>query len=243
MEPRFRNGRVIFARSFARIHETNLKKQGMVPLTFADPATYDLIGEDDRISVLGSAAGARSAGALPDPQARRHGHRVRGDPHVQRRAGRVVQGRLGAEHRAPEGRRRRRLTFARSDRDAAPARSVGSGPGHVGSSMRRSGSVRRRRAEARSVGSRRASVDHHGRHVQSVPVELAVESSTASRRGDFGPVVQLGSRRCDDHVDHRAGGDRGPVAADDAVRMHVPPAVVDRRVRAPVDHDRSPIGV
>ena len=52
MEPRFRNGRVIFARSFARIHETNLKKQGMVPLTFADPATYDQIGEDDRISVL-----------------------------------------------------------------------------------------------------------------------------------------------------------------------------------------------
>jgi aconitate hydratase len=53
MEPRFRNGVVIFARSFARIHETNLKKQGMVPLTFADPATYDLIGEDDRINVVG----------------------------------------------------------------------------------------------------------------------------------------------------------------------------------------------
>ena len=43
MEPRFRNAKVIFARSFARIHETNLKKQGLVPLTFADPATYDLI--------------------------------------------------------------------------------------------------------------------------------------------------------------------------------------------------------
>jgi aconitate hydratase len=55
MEPRFRNGRVIFARSFARIHETNLKKQGMLPLTFADAATYDLIDEDDRISVLGLA--------------------------------------------------------------------------------------------------------------------------------------------------------------------------------------------
>ena len=53
MEPRFRGGAVIFARSFARIHETNLKKQGMLPLTFADPATYDLIGEDDRINVLG----------------------------------------------------------------------------------------------------------------------------------------------------------------------------------------------
>jgi aconitate hydratase len=56
MEPRFRNGKVIFARSFARIHEANLKKQGMLALTFADPATYDLIGEDDRISVLGLAS-------------------------------------------------------------------------------------------------------------------------------------------------------------------------------------------
>jgi aconitate hydratase len=48
-------GVVIIARSFARIHETNLKKQGLLPLTFADPATYDLIGEDDRINVLGLA--------------------------------------------------------------------------------------------------------------------------------------------------------------------------------------------
>jgi aconitate hydratase len=52
MEPRYRGGVVIFARSFARIHETNLKKQGLVPLTFADPATYDQIGEDDRVNVL-----------------------------------------------------------------------------------------------------------------------------------------------------------------------------------------------
>jgi aconitate hydratase len=52
MEPRFRGGVVIFARSFARIHETNAKKQGLVPLTFADPETYELIGEDDRIDVL-----------------------------------------------------------------------------------------------------------------------------------------------------------------------------------------------
>jgi aconitate hydratase len=53
MEPRYRGGVVIFARSFARIHETNAKKQGLLPLTFADPATYDAIGEDDRIDVLG----------------------------------------------------------------------------------------------------------------------------------------------------------------------------------------------
>jgi aconitate hydratase len=55
MEPRFRNGKVIFARSFARIHETNAKKQGLLALTFSDPGTYDLIEEDDRISVLGLA--------------------------------------------------------------------------------------------------------------------------------------------------------------------------------------------
>jgi aconitate hydratase len=41
--------------SFARIHETNAKKQGLLPLTFADPDTYELIGQDDTISVLGLA--------------------------------------------------------------------------------------------------------------------------------------------------------------------------------------------
>lgn len=55
MEPRFRNGKVILSRSFARIHETNLKKQGLLPLTFADPATYDEIEELDTISVHGLA--------------------------------------------------------------------------------------------------------------------------------------------------------------------------------------------
>ncbi|MGA1035254.1 MAG: aconitate hydratase [Ilumatobacteraceae bacterium] len=52
MEPRFRNGVVVIARSFARIHETNLKKQGMLPLTFSSPDTYEEIGENDRIDVL-----------------------------------------------------------------------------------------------------------------------------------------------------------------------------------------------
>lgn len=53
MEPRFRGAKAILVRSFARIHEANLKKQGVLPLTFADPGTYDLIGPGDRISVLG----------------------------------------------------------------------------------------------------------------------------------------------------------------------------------------------
>jgi aconitate hydratase len=55
MEPRFRGAKAVLVRSFARIHETNLKKQGVLPLTFADPADYDHIGEDDRIAVRGLA--------------------------------------------------------------------------------------------------------------------------------------------------------------------------------------------
>ena len=51
MEPRFLGGKAIIVKSFARIHETNLKKQGMLPLTFADPADYDKIREDDRITL------------------------------------------------------------------------------------------------------------------------------------------------------------------------------------------------
>ncbi|MGO9195580.1 MAG: aconitate hydratase [Acidimicrobiales bacterium] len=56
MEPRYRGAVVVIARSFARIHETNLKRQGVVPLTFVDASLYDAIGEDDRISVLGLAS-------------------------------------------------------------------------------------------------------------------------------------------------------------------------------------------
>lgn len=53
MEPRFLGGKAIIAKSFARIHETNLKKQGMLPLTFADPNDYDKIQEDDTFSLVG----------------------------------------------------------------------------------------------------------------------------------------------------------------------------------------------
>ncbi|MCH7415651.1 aconitate hydratase [Belliella sp. R4-6] len=53
MEPRFLGVRAILVKSFARIHETNLKKQGMLALTFANPADYDLIQEDDNIDIVG----------------------------------------------------------------------------------------------------------------------------------------------------------------------------------------------
>jgi len=56
MEPRWLGGRAVITRSFARIHETNLKKQGMLPLTFKNPADYDLIREDDRVSIVGLTA-------------------------------------------------------------------------------------------------------------------------------------------------------------------------------------------
>jgi aconitate hydratase len=53
LEPRHLGGRAIIVKSFARIHETNLKKQGMLPLTFDDPKDYDRIGGHDTISILG----------------------------------------------------------------------------------------------------------------------------------------------------------------------------------------------
>ncbi len=53
MEPRFLDVKAIIAKSFARIHETNLKKQGMLALTFVNKDDYDKVREDDKISILG----------------------------------------------------------------------------------------------------------------------------------------------------------------------------------------------
>jgi aconitate hydratase len=52
LEPRFLGGRAVLCRSFARIHETNLKKQGMLPLWFKNPADYDKISGTDKVSIL-----------------------------------------------------------------------------------------------------------------------------------------------------------------------------------------------
>ena len=52
MEPRFMGVKAVIAKSFARIHETNLKKQGVLALTFCDPAGYDLVRQDDAIDIL-----------------------------------------------------------------------------------------------------------------------------------------------------------------------------------------------
>ena len=53
MEPRHLGVRAVLVKSFARIHETNLKKQGMLALTFSNKADYDLIEEDDQLDILG----------------------------------------------------------------------------------------------------------------------------------------------------------------------------------------------
>ncbi len=99
MEPRFRNAKAVICRSFARIAETNLKKQGVLPLWFADPATYDEIGEQDRISMLGL------ADLAPDQPVRGEIHKPDGTvvavhrhPHHERRADRVVPRRRRPQH-------------------------------------------------------------------------------------------------------------------------------------------------
>jgi len=53
LQPRYLGGRIILAKSFARIHETNLKKQGVVPLTFANEKDYDLIDACDEVTTVG----------------------------------------------------------------------------------------------------------------------------------------------------------------------------------------------
>ena len=53
LSPRLLGGAAVIARSFARIHESNLKKQGLLALTFQDPADYDRIRADDRLSLVG----------------------------------------------------------------------------------------------------------------------------------------------------------------------------------------------
>lgn len=53
LQPRYLGARIVLTKSFARIHETNLKKQGVVPLTFANEADYDLIGAGDEVATEG----------------------------------------------------------------------------------------------------------------------------------------------------------------------------------------------
>jgi aconitate hydratase len=53
MEPRFLGVKAVVVKSFARIHQTNLKKQGMLALTFVNPADYDKVRQDDKVSILG----------------------------------------------------------------------------------------------------------------------------------------------------------------------------------------------
>ncbi len=68
LEPRHLGGRAVIVKSFARIHETNLKKQGLLPLTFANPADYDLVSCFRPTALIrwGRAALMRTGGNLLD---------------------------------------------------------------------------------------------------------------------------------------------------------------------------------
>ncbi|RYO04177.1 Aconitate hydratase [Alternaria tenuissima] len=69
LEPRHLGGAAIITRSFARIHETNLKKQGMLPLTFSDPADYDKIGPNDRVDLASTELAPGKPLPMPAPPA------------------------------------------------------------------------------------------------------------------------------------------------------------------------------
>lgn len=103
LEPRHLGGRAVIVKSFARIHETNLKKQGMLPLTFANPADYDKVGPFDRLSITGLAnfspdSKLKVKGTRPDGStyefAVRHGGRLLVNSHERN----VVS--LPSSHRA-----------------------------------------------------------------------------------------------------------------------------------------------
>ena len=98
MSPRFLNVKVVITKSFARIHETNLKKQGILALTFADPKDYEKIEQQDRISVTGlKHSGSWQAGAGDHPQGGWQGAHHPGEPQHHRATDRVVQGWFGVE--------------------------------------------------------------------------------------------------------------------------------------------------
>ena len=73
MQPRHLGAVAIIVRSFARIHETNLKKQGLLPLRLSDAADYDKFGQDDRVSIRGLASLDAGRAAVPGGPASRWG--------------------------------------------------------------------------------------------------------------------------------------------------------------------------
>ena len=98
LSPRLLGGAAVIARSFARIHETNLKKQGLLALTFTDPADYDRIREDDRVSLVRTGrAGARQTRDLRRASLGRHDGDAQPRPLFRRVSDRLVQSRIGVE--------------------------------------------------------------------------------------------------------------------------------------------------
>ncbi len=117
MSPRLLGAAAVIVRGFARIHETNLKKQGVLPLTFSDPADYDKVQEEDRVSIVGL---ADLAPGVPITMKLAHADGLRG------------QLRGHAIRRSEAGRRSARAARGRGDRFGGSGRSGGFPP-HMGS--------------------------------------------------------------------------------------------------------------
>ena len=98
MSPRLLGAAAIIVRSFARIHESNLKKQGLLALAFEDPACYDRVQETDRISLVGLNGLAPGEPVdLPPAPCRWNRRDHTAAAHLQRPPDRVVQGWGGPE--------------------------------------------------------------------------------------------------------------------------------------------------
>ena len=107
LSPRLLGGAAVIVRSFARIHESNLKKQGLLALTFPDPADYDRIQEDDRISLVGLNDLAPGKPVECRIQhSRRRQRNPDAEPLLRRFADSLVQAGLGAQFVPPVGVRR-----------------------------------------------------------------------------------------------------------------------------------------
>ena len=98
MEPRYLGVRAVVVKSFARIHETNLKKQGLLALTFADQADYAKIRQDDFVDIEGyENMTPRPASGNCTPTCGRIRKSIRGQPHLQCPTNLLVEGGVGPE--------------------------------------------------------------------------------------------------------------------------------------------------
>jgi aconitate hydratase len=152
LSPRLLGGAAVIVRSFARIHESNLKKQGLLALTFQSPADYDRIREDDRLSLVGlkhMAPGkpveCRVKHADGITETLRLNHSFSGPQLEWFRKGSALNLFHGATAQAKKRNGARSSAAGRAQKPAAKKRSK-AGPGKAGQARKPAAAKKRRRA-------------------------------------------------------------------------------------------------